>query len=178
MAYYSKKQEKDIVRDEQGRRRFHGAFTGGFSAGYFNTVGSEEGWTPAAFKSSRSERAKAAPLKPEDFMDKEDDPLLGQTIEARSDYDTLGTGAGSKRILVADGNSAIPGPIPDELIIPAQVSYFSLVYVHIYIFAPYPVFVVGARAPTIQNYFTGLSLHPARAATGIVSAYRRQSRKS
>ena len=27
--------------DEQGRKRFHGAFTGGFSAGYFNTVGSE-----------------------------------------------------------------------------------------------------------------------------------------
>ena len=25
------------VTDEQGRRRFHGAFTGGFSAGYFNT---------------------------------------------------------------------------------------------------------------------------------------------
>jgi hypothetical protein len=29
--------------DEKGRRRFHGAFTGGFSAGYFNTVGSKEG---------------------------------------------------------------------------------------------------------------------------------------
>ena len=31
------------VVDEKGRRRFHGAFTGGFSAGYFNTVGSKEG---------------------------------------------------------------------------------------------------------------------------------------
>lgn len=31
------------VRDDQGRRRFHGAFTGGYSAGYFNTVGSKEG---------------------------------------------------------------------------------------------------------------------------------------
>ena len=41
------------VTDEQGRRRFHGAFTGGFSAGYYNTVGSEEGWTPSTFKSSR-----------------------------------------------------------------------------------------------------------------------------
>ncbi|KAI6097687.1 hypothetical protein EDD16DRAFT_1667733 [Pisolithus croceorrhizus] len=30
------------VRDEKGRRRLHGAFTGGFSAGYFNTVGSKE----------------------------------------------------------------------------------------------------------------------------------------
>jgi len=31
------------VRDAEGRLRFHGAFTGGFSAGYFNTVGSKEG---------------------------------------------------------------------------------------------------------------------------------------
>lgn len=32
-----------IVKDENGKRRFHGAFTGGFSAGYWNTVGSKEG---------------------------------------------------------------------------------------------------------------------------------------
>ncbi len=32
------------VRDARGRsQRFHGAFTGGFSAGFFNTVGSKEG---------------------------------------------------------------------------------------------------------------------------------------
>lgn len=31
------------VRDEEGRRRFHGAFSGGYSAGYYNTVGSKEG---------------------------------------------------------------------------------------------------------------------------------------
>ena len=35
--------QDQIVTDEQGRRRFHGAFTGGFSAGYYNTVGSKEG---------------------------------------------------------------------------------------------------------------------------------------
>jgi Protein of unknown function (DUF1604) len=29
------------VRDEQGRQRLHGAFTGGFSAGYYNSVGSQ-----------------------------------------------------------------------------------------------------------------------------------------
>jgi G patch domain-containing protein 1 len=39
--------------------RFHGAFTGGFSAGYFNTVGSEgnEGFKPSTFVSSRSNRS-------------------------------------------------------------------------------------------------------------------------
>ena len=37
--------QEQVVRDKQGRVRFHGAFTGGFSAGYFNTVGSKEGKT-------------------------------------------------------------------------------------------------------------------------------------
>lgn len=44
--------------DAHGRRRFHGAFTGGFSAGFGNTVGTQEGWTPATFKSSRSDKAQ------------------------------------------------------------------------------------------------------------------------
>ena len=38
-----KKLEGETAVDDRGRRRFHGAFTGGFSAGYFNTVGSKEG---------------------------------------------------------------------------------------------------------------------------------------
>jgi G patch domain-containing protein 1 len=42
MKPFSKKLQADTVVDEQGRRRFHGAFTGGYSAGYFNSVGSEE----------------------------------------------------------------------------------------------------------------------------------------
>lgn len=63
---------KQEVRDEQGRRRLHGAFTGGFSAGYFNTVGSKEGWTPSTFKSSRNDRNKGKTMRPEDFMDDED----------------------------------------------------------------------------------------------------------
>lgn len=44
--------------DSDGRRRFHGAFTGGFSAGYFNSVGSKDGWAPAAYTSSRTQRSK------------------------------------------------------------------------------------------------------------------------
>ncbi|KAK9488490.1 hypothetical protein V1527DRAFT_510593 [Lipomyces starkeyi] len=63
---------KQEARDERGRKRFHGAFTGGFSAGYFNTVGSKDGWTPSMFKSSRTERAEKKALRPEDFMDEED----------------------------------------------------------------------------------------------------------
>jgi len=71
----SKKADIDLtVRDEQGRRRFHGAFTGGFSAGYWNTVGSKEGWVPSQFVSSRKEKwdRDLVKGKPEDFMDEED----------------------------------------------------------------------------------------------------------
>ncbi|GKZ72415.1 hypothetical protein AnigIFM50267_008778 [Aspergillus niger] len=64
---------KQEVTDDRGRKRLHGAFTGGFSAGYFNTVGSKEGWTPATFVSSRQNRAKdVRQQRPEDFMDEED----------------------------------------------------------------------------------------------------------
>ncbi|KAL4234390.1 G patch domain-containing protein 1 [Mactra antiquata] len=61
------------VKDDKGRTRFHGAFTGGFSAGYFNSVGSKEGWAPSTFTSSRKEKYKDQfQQKPEDFMDEED----------------------------------------------------------------------------------------------------------
>ncbi|KAL8693249.1 MAG: hypothetical protein Q9218_001883 [Villophora microphyllina] len=71
---------KQEVTDEKGRKRLHGAFTGGFSAGYFNTVGSKEGWTPSTFVSSRKDKTRdgstaltAKPQqRPEDFMDEED----------------------------------------------------------------------------------------------------------
>lgn len=61
----------------QGHKRFHGAFEGGFSAGYFNTVGSKEGWTPSEFRSSRrgddgSGRQPATTQSIQDFMDEED----------------------------------------------------------------------------------------------------------
>ncbi|KAI1090449.1 DUF1604-domain-containing protein [Rostrohypoxylon terebratum] len=75
---------KQEVRDERGRKRLHGAFTGGWSAGYFNTVGSKEGWTPSTFVSSRANRRKddaaTKQQKPEDFMDEED---LADAEEAR-----------------------------------------------------------------------------------------------
>ena len=62
------------VTDAQGRVRFHGAFTGGFSAGYYNTVGSEEGWEPSQWRSSREGPGPTERIasRPEDFMDAED----------------------------------------------------------------------------------------------------------
>ncbi|KAL5021338.1 hypothetical protein ScPMuIL_000493 [Solemya velum] len=60
------------VRDSKGRVRFHGAFTGGFSAGYFNTAGSKEGFVPTTFSSSKKDKAEKIRANPEDFMDDED----------------------------------------------------------------------------------------------------------
>ncbi|KAL2871992.1 putative G-patch domain protein [Aspergillus lucknowensis] len=75
---------KQEVTDDRGRKRLHGAFTGGFSAGYFNTVGSKEGWAPATFVSSRQNRARdARQQRAEDFMDEED---IREAEESRKLY--------------------------------------------------------------------------------------------
>lgn len=81
--------EEQVAKDAQGRRRFHGAFTGGFSAGFFNTVGSLEGWTPAEFKSSRGDKAESKTQRPEDYMDDEDMGEFGiapQVVRATDEF--------------------------------------------------------------------------------------------
>eukprot|EP00750_Incisomonas_marina_P019828 INCI3632.1.p1 GENE.INCI3632.1~~INCI3632.1.p1 ORF type:complete len:932 (+),score=136.21 INCI3632.1:84-2798(+) len=78
-----------IVTDKQGRQRFHGAFTGGFSAGYYMTVGSEEGWTPGKFVSSRDASGKQRQQlvqRPEDFMDEDDDLAMGRRLDTHHGY--------------------------------------------------------------------------------------------
>ncbi|KAK1981955.1 hypothetical protein LZ30DRAFT_749674 [Colletotrichum cereale] len=87
---------KQEVRDDRGRRRLHGAFTGGWSAGYFNTVGSKEGWTPSTFVSSRTNRRTTnldtAHHRPEDYMDDEDlaDAAAAQQIQTTNPFAALG----------------------------------------------------------------------------------------
>ncbi|CAI5730908.1 unnamed protein product [Peronospora destructor] len=116
------------VTDAQGRRRFHGAFTGGFSAGYYNSVGSERGWTPKTFSSSRKNRSSRVEQRPEDFMDEEDDPLLGKRLETSECYDTVQTD--SKRRLKQQQQqpessqaAAIPVfTLPDDWILPVHDS--------------------------------------------------------
>ena len=43
LVYARQRKPGETYRERKERQRFHGAFTGGFSAGYFNTVGSKEG---------------------------------------------------------------------------------------------------------------------------------------
>lgn len=106
-----------VVTDKHGRRRFHGAFTGGFSAGFFNSVGSLEGWTPSAFKSSRSDKAKMEKQKPEDFMDEEDMDEFGiapKVLHATNDFNDSSLKR-KKNHQLSDG--PIPGqPVLTELL--------------------------------------------------------------
>ena len=79
-----KRVSRDAVYDENNKRRFHGAFTGGFSAGYNNTVGTEEGWKPTAFISTREQRVEFKQYTKDDFIDEDDNPLVGSNLKAQN----------------------------------------------------------------------------------------------
>ncbi|KAF9405494.1 hypothetical protein BGZ94_003510 [Podila epigama] len=123
---------KDLeVRDEQGRRRFHGAFTGGFSAGYYNTVGSKEGWAPSEFVSSRDKRWNKKVSRPEDFMDEEDKEMLKDSarLVTTDDFDTLGSTRkeverkrAAARNMQSSGGAlgVLPDNIIDDLVVPSS----------------------------------------------------------
>lgn len=64
---------KQSAYDQKGKKRFHGAFTGGFSAGYRNTVGSAEGWTPSSYSGIQNDISDANyMMQYNNLMDDED----------------------------------------------------------------------------------------------------------
>ena len=79
----------------KGTKRLHGAFEGGFSAGYFNTVGSKEGWKPSEFVSSRDNRFNQQSIdaeglnRIENYMDEDD--IMVTSISKISMLDILGS---------------------------------------------------------------------------------------
>ena len=103
------------VVDEQGRKRLHGAFTGGFSAGYFNSVGSKEGWTPATFVSSRGARAAGPARDARAFMDADElaeaDGRDAGLLGARAEYaGGGGAAAAAAAASAADARNAASRP--------------------------------------------------------------------
>ncbi|NXN13714.1 GPTC1 protein, partial [Indicator maculatus] len=120
--------QEQTVRDAKGRyQRFHGAFTGGFSAGYFNTVGTKEGWAPSAFVSSRQKRADRTVLGPEDFMDEEDLSEFGIAPKDITTTDDFASKAKDrikeKARQVAGAVASIPGTTAfDDLIGPSKIT--------------------------------------------------------
>ncbi|XP_047219311.1 G patch domain-containing protein 1 [Girardinichthys multiradiatus] len=119
---------EQTVKDEKGRyERFHGAFTGGFSAGYFNTVGSKEGWTPSTFVSSRQQKADKHHARPEDFMDEEDFSEHGiapREITTSQEFSSSRRDEAAEKARAVSAQAAlIPGDtLLEELIAPARLS--------------------------------------------------------
>ncbi|XP_062159896.1 G patch domain-containing protein TGH [Alnus glutinosa] len=119
---------KQEVTDEEGRRRFHGAFTGGFSSGYYNTAGSKEGWAPQSFISSRKNRAEVKQQSILNFLDEDEkSEFEGQSLGTSLQFDTFGFTAAELAHKQAEKEqqqrpSAIPGPVPDEIVLPATES--------------------------------------------------------
>ncbi|KAJ1570124.1 hypothetical protein HK096_008495 [Nowakowskiella sp. JEL0078] len=116
---------KQEVRDEKGRKRLHGAFTGGFSAGFFNTVGSKEGFQPSAFISSRSKRSKPQASRPEDYMDEEDleEIEASKKTTVTEDFDILGGTAkelerrnAASKLIQNETSTGALGSLPEKLI--------------------------------------------------------------
>ncbi|GAV00533.1 hypothetical protein RvY_11366 [Ramazzottius varieornatus] len=113
---------EQTVTDEKGRQRFHGAFTGGFSAGYFNTVGSIEGWAPRTFQSSRQSKAEARRQRPEDYMDNEDFGDYGiapKKISTKESFASSKLGDDQRRY----GVTGPPDKLLRDLIVPLTESY-------------------------------------------------------
>uniref|UniRef100_A0A8C5MJU8 G-patch domain containing 1 n=1 Tax=Leptobrachium leishanense TaxID=445787 RepID=A0A8C5MJU8_9ANUR len=120
--------QEQTVKDEKGRfQRFHGAFTGGFSAGYYNTVGSKEGWAPSTFVSSRSTRSERQLCQPEDFMDEEDLGEFGIAPKEIMTTDDFASKSKDKIREKARELASVSAPIPgatmlEDLIAPAKIS--------------------------------------------------------
>ncbi|XP_053188955.1 G patch domain-containing protein 1, partial [Scomber japonicus] len=119
---------EQTVKDEKGRyKRFHGAFTGGFSAGYFNTVGTKEGWSPSTFVSSRQQKAEKHHVTPADFMDEEDfgeHGIAPAQISTSEEFSSSRRDAAGEKARAVNAQAAlIPGDtLLEQLITPARTS--------------------------------------------------------
>jgi G patch domain-containing protein 1 len=86
MSFVKLGTKKEDQKDNK-RQKLHGAFQGGFSAGYYNTVGSKEGWKPKQFTSSKSSNFTQTKT---DFMDEEDYKEFGHVL-INEEYAELGS---------------------------------------------------------------------------------------
>jgi hypothetical protein len=77
--------QKPIYIPRNKRNRFHGAFTGGFSAGYYNSVGSKEGWKPMDESIGIKTRERTA----HDYMDDQDFDEWGGPNSVQKEYSSV-----------------------------------------------------------------------------------------
>lgn len=105
--------EQKVSDEKTGKRKFHGAFTGGFEAGYKNTCGSETGFTPAQFTSSRRSRQQVT-QDVKQFMDDEDEMeiVIGANLRPKEEFQTKGEGVGVKLYrLITQGENPVKRPV-------------------------------------------------------------------
>ena len=87
--FFGTERESRETRDPRGQKRLHGAFTGGFSAGYDNTCGSALSWKPSQDRTRKQ--------SVEDFMDDDELEEYNKTVlTTKQQYDTFGKAAGEK----------------------------------------------------------------------------------
>lgn len=106
--------EQKVADEKTGKRKFHGAFTGGFEAGYKNTCGSETGFTPMQFTSSRRSRQQVT-QDVKQFMDDEDEMeiVIGGNLRPKEEFQAIGEagkgeGIGTKLYrLITQGEKAV-----------------------------------------------------------------------
>lgn len=103
--------KKKNDKQERIKERFHGAFTGGFSAGYYNSVGSKEGWAPKSFKVTRGEKSTEGFDGPsvEDFMDEEDLVDFENQLDLRPKYEVVEPNSDKADVLYRTLNPPLDG---------------------------------------------------------------------
>jgi G patch domain-containing protein 1 len=115
---------QDGVAKKRNRGFFHGAFEGGFSAGYFNSVGSAQGWEPGQFVSSRGARQTQSSQRVEDFLDEDELQEYNKTVLRTSTaYDTFGGAAKedvNRSVSALQGASNVPMLVPDVMLTPVS----------------------------------------------------------
>ncbi|XP_065211862.1 G patch domain-containing protein 1 homolog [Planococcus citri] len=123
--------EDQYAKDERGRRRFHGAFTGGFSAGFFNSVGSMEGWKPTGFISSRTNRTRSKDQTIFDYMDDEDTGEYGicpMSLQVKPTFDVKSSSAAAgqsnsdkrRRVAASDLHHVLDASFVQEMLAPSR----------------------------------------------------------
>lgn len=125
--------EQKVTDERTGKRKFHGAFTGGFEAGYKNTCGSETGFTPSQFVSSRRSRQQVT-QDVRQFMDAEDELEIeiGGNLQPKDEFQTMtdvkkeeGVGVKLYRLLVQSEvpvKRAVYGPAMPPPVYSSEVS--------------------------------------------------------
>ena len=114
------------MTDNLGRKRFHGAFEGGFSAGYFNTVGSAHGWEPSQYISSKNSNQEQHDRKVQSVRDFLDDDELeeydGAVLKTKAEYDTFGRVAKERmsQSLAKHETGSVPLLVPDVMMTPVS----------------------------------------------------------